>query len=443
MCCIRKARFMNVSFFIVKKHTLRSVLLFTIKKLTSINLAFLMHSTSKCPKRFEFVVVIGMCREGIQQGTRMYLDSTLFSGDFSRCSCSLSVVSAAGGSVDIYPTTIDHSNCKVSMDIDVLKYSLDCHRNDDQAQSFLHSSDSLSLDISGEGAARYCLLIQTKATEVRLQLQCFPGRPVGSENMTTSTTTYTSETPYVTTEVASTPTPTPSTTTSTTTITSATFSTTESPETTSRPTSATTSRTTTVTSAVPSTSPTEITAAPVTSQTTTTTMISDSSSTENITVIDDKHATLQTFPVLEVTAGVSAGAVVLLVIVAILLCNRCQKNHRGDEEDERKQPIAGYANSEYASSNVAVLNPLYSEGTEEELSPEPGSIPEEQEYDESSSSSEGPPSQSVDQAVTEVHTQQVELTYALVNKPGSGFSDCSMAPDTRKIEGSVCGLYRL
>ncbi|XP_067676345.1 uncharacterized protein [Haliotis asinina] len=409
-----------------------------------------------CPQAA--IPVIGMCREGIQQGTRMYLDSTLFSGDFSRCSCTLSVVSAAGGSVDIYPETIDHSNCKVSIDIDALKYSLDCHKNDNHAPSFLHSSDSLNVDITGEGAVGYCLLIQTKATEIRLQLQCFPGVPAGSENVTTSTTTYTSKIPYVTTAVTATPTSTSSTTmstitsttTSTTTsgITSTTFSTTESPKTTGQPTSATTSRTATVTSAVPSTSPTEITAAPVTatSQTTKTTMTSESNSTDNITVFDDKQAAQKVFPVVEVTSGVSAGAVLLLGIVGILLCNRYQKNHPGDEENERKQPIAGYANLEYASANVAVLNPLYSEDTEQGLSQEPGSLQQEQEQEHniSSSSSERLTSPSVDQAVTEfTDAQQVELTYALVNKTGSGVSNYATAPDTRNIKDSVSGLLRL
>ncbi|XP_048240517.1 flocculation protein FLO11-like isoform X3 [Haliotis rufescens] len=404
-----------------------------------------------CPQ--SDIPVVGMCRAGIQQGTRIYLDSTLFSGEFSRCSCSLRVVSAAGGSVDIYPSTIDRKNCKVSFNINVLKYSLDCHKSNDHAQSFLHSLDSLDLDIRGQGAGRYCLLIQTKATEVRLQLQCYSGRFADSVNTTTSTTTYTPETPFVTTEamVTSTSTPTPSTTTSATTP----VSITEAPTTTVQPTTEKTHKTTTVTSSAPSTStittevlptsPTEITPVPVTvpSQTTTTTTVSESTGLDNKTVLDDTQATRYSFPVVEVTAGVSAGIMVLLGIMVILLCNRFQDKHRGDEEDERKQPIAGYADSEYSSANVSVLNPLYSEEAEPECSQQARQRPEEHGSDVSSSSSESPPSPSAGRTVTEVNAGQVELTYALVIKPNRGHSNCTEPPGRTKTEGSTHGLYRL
>ncbi|XP_071112830.1 uncharacterized protein [Haliotis cracherodii] len=403
-----------------------------------------------CPQAA--IPVVGMCRAGIQQGTRIYLDSTLFSGEFSSCSCSLRVVSAAGGSVDIYPTTIDRKNCKVSFKIDVLKYSLDCHKGKDHAQSFLHSLDSLDLDIQGQGAGRYCLLIQTKATEVRLQLQCYSGRFADSVNTTTSTTTFTQETPFVTTEamVTSTSTPTPSTTTSATTP----VSITEAP-TTDQPTTEKTHKTTTVTSSAPSTStittevlptsPTEITPVPVTvpSQTTTTTTVSESTGLDNKTVLDDTQATLYSFPVVEVTAGVSAGIMVLLGIMVILLCNRFQDKHRGDEENERKQPIAGYADSEYSSANVSVLNPLYSEEAEPECSQQARQRPEEHGSDVSSSSSESPPSPSAGRTVTEVNAGQVELTYALVIKPNRGHTNCTEPPGRTKTEGSTHGLYRL
>jgi len=109
------------------------------------------------------IPVLDMCTTRDVSGTKMYLDSYLYGNQYSYCSCQLQVVSAAGGAIEIYPYTVDNTNCDTAVHVSGLSYQIGCTTYSN-GNKFLFSQDTMEFQIRGEGRGRYCILVQTQAS---------------------------------------------------------------------------------------------------------------------------------------------------------------------------------------------------------------------------------------------------------------------------------------